>query len=52
MFRIVPQLTALTPRVNPTPTKVLLATCVELMGIPKKAADPRITELAKSLEEP
>ena len=52
MLRIVPHLTAFFPRVNPIPINVPLAIWVELIGIPKKAADPKIIELDRSLENP
>ena len=52
ILRKVPQLTHFFPRVNPTPIKVPLEICVELIGIPRKAADPKIRELDISLENP
>jgi len=52
MFRMVLQFTAFFLRVNPTPIKVPFDMWVELIGIPRKAADPKIIELDKSLENP
>jgi hypothetical protein len=52
MLRIVLHLTRLTPRVSPAPIRVPLSTCVELTGIPQKAENPKMRELAKSPEKP
>ena len=52
ILRKVPQLTHFFPLVNPTPIKVPLEIWVELIGIPRKAAAPKIRELDMSLENP
>ena len=52
MLRMVLQFTAFFPRVRPTPIKVPLDMWVELIGIPRKAAAPKIKELDRSLENP